>query len=96
LEFKFQKWFDQILCSIEIPTNFRMFELFEFDSNEYKGKKQRALFPFGPPLAVPKPARLVAHLKSRVLAGTHGTQCGAGDCPVAPATPVTRTSGEAD
>jgi hypothetical protein len=58
-----------------------------------KEKKQGELFPFEPPLAVPKPARLVAHLKSRVLASTHGTQGGAGDCPVAPATPATRTSG---
>jgi hypothetical protein len=26
-EFKFQRRFDQILGSIEIPTNFRMFEI---------------------------------------------------------------------
>jgi hypothetical protein len=30
-----------------------MFELFEFDSNKYKGNSERVLFPFGPPLAGP-------------------------------------------
>jgi hypothetical protein len=88
--------FDQILSSIKIPKNFRMFELFEFDSKEYKGKKERVLFPFGPPLAGPKPARLVALFNSRGAAGAHVAQRGASDCPVAPATLVARTSGEVD
>jgi hypothetical protein len=51
---------------------------------------------FGPPLAGPKPAGLVAHLKSMGAADAHGAQGGADDCPVALATPVARTSEEAD
>jgi hypothetical protein len=73
--------------------NFRIFELFGFDSNKCKGNKKTYCSLFGSPLARPKLAGLVAHLKSR---GALGAQGGDDDCPVAPATPSMRTSGEAD
>jgi hypothetical protein len=43
-EFKFQKWFDQILGSIEFPTNFRIFELLNLIQIKPNGKRQTALF----------------------------------------------------
>jgi hypothetical protein len=47
-------------------------------------------------LARPKPAGLVAHLKSRGVASPHGAQGGADKCPIDLATLAARTSGEAD
>jgi hypothetical protein len=76
--------------------NFRIFELFGFDSNKCKGNKKTYCSLFGSPLARPKPAGLVAHLKSRGAASPRGAQGGADKCPVGLATLTARTSGEAD
>jgi hypothetical protein len=46
-EFKFQKWFDQILGSIEFPMNFRIFD--------------RVHCSYGPKLASPSHHGLAAH-----------------------------------
>jgi hypothetical protein len=48
-EFKYHRWFDKFLEFIQIPTNLRMFELFELIQIKYQGKRSKDTTQLGCP-----------------------------------------------